>query len=132
MQRIQGCWVSEEELDALIAFWHHAGQEYQDEEEPEAPLGGDVSRGCLMAGNTGYDIVVPSASFLQRQMRIGYPRAARLIDELERQGVVGPAESGGRSRSVLQDEATGQEAPEPDGQSDPQGPDQPAADAAGP
>lgn len=73
-----------------------------------------------------------SASFLQRQMRIGYPRAARLIDELERQGVVGPAESGGRSRSVLQDEAAAQEAPEPDGQSDPQGPDQPAADAAGP
>ena len=42
-----------------------------------------------------------SASFLQRQMRIGYPRAARIIDQLEKLGVVGAPETGGRSRSVL-------------------------------
>ncbi len=139
LQRIQGCWVSEEELDALIAFWHHAGQEYQDEEEPEAPPWEGMSLEDAEADDLLEDAIQlvrqheqASASFLQRQMRIGYPRAARLIDELERQGVVGPAESGGRSRSVLQDEAAAQEAPEPDGQSDPQGPDQPAADAAGP
>ena len=41
-----------------------------------------------------------SASFLQRRLRIGYPRAARLMDELEERGVVGPAEAG-RSRKVL-------------------------------
>ena len=44
-----------------------------------------------------------SASFLQRQMRIGYPRAARLIDQLEERGIVGPPEAGGRSRSVIAD-----------------------------
>ena len=42
-----------------------------------------------------------SASFLQRQMRIGYPRAARLIDQLEEMGVVGPVDTGGRSRMVI-------------------------------
>ena len=38
---------------------------------------------------------------LQRRLRIGYPRAARLIDELEDLGVVGPAQSGGREREVF-------------------------------
>jgi DNA segregation ATPase FtsK/SpoIIIE, S-DNA-T family len=42
-----------------------------------------------------------SASLLQRRLRIGYPRAARLIDELEELGVIGPALGGGREREVL-------------------------------
>ena len=42
-----------------------------------------------------------SASFLQRRLRIGYPRAARLLDELETMGVVGPAQGGGKERDVL-------------------------------
>ncbi len=44
-----------------------------------------------------------SASLLQRRLRIGYSKAAQLIELLEQQGVVGPAE-GGRSREVLRDE----------------------------
>jgi len=42
-----------------------------------------------------------SASLLQRHFRIGYPRAARLVDELEELGVVGPSQGGGREREVL-------------------------------
>jgi len=42
-----------------------------------------------------------SASMLQRRLRIGYPRAARLMDELEELGVVGRSQSGGKSREVL-------------------------------
>ncbi|NTV37386.1 MAG: hypothetical protein HGA53_10575, partial [Anaerolineaceae bacterium] len=42
-----------------------------------------------------------SASLLQRKLRIGYPRAARLIDELEEMGVVGPNLGAGRERDVL-------------------------------
>jgi S-DNA-T family DNA segregation ATPase FtsK/SpoIIIE len=42
-----------------------------------------------------------SASMLQRRLRVGYPRAARLIDELEELGVVGPSLGGGREREVL-------------------------------
>jgi S-DNA-T family DNA segregation ATPase FtsK/SpoIIIE len=50
-----------------------------------------------------------SASMLQRRMRIGYPRAARLMDELEEMGVVGPAQTGGREREVLLDSEETQE-----------------------
>ncbi|MCC7129945.1 MAG: hypothetical protein IT297_06045, partial [Anaerolineae bacterium] len=42
-----------------------------------------------------------SASRLQRKLRIGYPRAARLMDELEELGVIGPSQGGGREREVL-------------------------------
>jgi S-DNA-T family DNA segregation ATPase FtsK/SpoIIIE len=42
-----------------------------------------------------------SASMLQRRLRIGYPRAARLLDQLEEMGVVGPSMGGGRDRDVL-------------------------------
>lgn len=46
-----------------------------------------------------------SASFLQRQLRIGYPKAAWLIDQLEARGVIGPAQSGGREREILEEES---------------------------
>ena len=42
-----------------------------------------------------------STSLLQRQLRIGFPRAARLMDQLEEMGAVAPDEGGGRSREVL-------------------------------
>jgi S-DNA-T family DNA segregation ATPase FtsK/SpoIIIE len=42
-----------------------------------------------------------SASLLQRRLHVGYPRAARLIDELEDLGLVGPSQGGGREREVL-------------------------------
>ena len=57
-----------------------------------------------------------SASFLQRQMRIGYPRAARIVDQLEKLGVVGPSEPGGRSRAVLDRAASGAEKEAPSGE----------------
>jgi len=45
-----------------------------------------------------------SASFLQRQLRIGYPKAAWLIDQLEARGIIGEAQSGGREREILSQE----------------------------
>ena len=42
-----------------------------------------------------------SASLIQRRLRIGYPRAARLLDQLEEMGVVGPSQGGGKERDVL-------------------------------
>lgn len=42
-----------------------------------------------------------SASLLQRRLRVGYPRAARLLDQLEEMGVVGPSQGGGKERDVL-------------------------------
>jgi S-DNA-T family DNA segregation ATPase FtsK/SpoIIIE len=51
-----------------------------------------------------------SASLLQRRLRIGYPRAARLLDQLEEQGVVGPSQGGGKERDVLLGPLDGDEA----------------------
>ena len=42
-----------------------------------------------------------STSMLQRRLKIGYPRAARLMDELEDMGIVGPSRGGGRERDIL-------------------------------
>jgi len=53
-----------------------------------------------------------SASYLQRHMRLGYPRAAWLIDQLEAQGVLGPAQSGGKDREILLDPPTEEETEE--------------------
>jgi S-DNA-T family DNA segregation ATPase FtsK/SpoIIIE len=56
-----------------------------------------------------------SASMLQRRLRIGYPRAARLLDELEELGVVGRPQAGGRTREVLIEDGEDPLEPEPDG-----------------
>ncbi len=53
-----------------------------------------------------------SASLLQRRLKIGYPRAARLLDQLEEMGVVGPSQGGGREREVLLDGEEGDDGEE--------------------
>jgi DNA segregation ATPase FtsK/SpoIIIE, S-DNA-T family len=111
LQRIQGCFVSDKELETLVSFWKAAslheddrGQTAGSEPAPWEEMSmEDVPDDALLRRAT--ELVrqhnQASASFLQRQMRIGYPRAARLIDQLERAGVIGPAEAAGRSRTVL-------------------------------
>jgi S-DNA-T family DNA segregation ATPase FtsK/SpoIIIE len=53
-----------------------------------------------------------SISLLQRRLRIGYTRAARLIDVLEEKGIIGPAESGAKPREVINFGETGAAASE--------------------
>jgi S-DNA-T family DNA segregation ATPase FtsK/SpoIIIE len=50
-----------------------------------------------------------SISMLQRRLRIGYSRAARLIEEMEKRGLIGPEQEGGRPREVLAGGAVGVE-----------------------
>ena len=50
-----------------------------------------------------------STSWLQRKLHIGFPRAARLMDELEELGVVGPMDSGERDREILIDDKTSED-----------------------
>jgi len=111
LQRIQGCFVSDKELESLSAYWRRQVLESMVQGDLPAPwegmsLGDDDEEDNLLEQAT--ELVrkhgQASASFLQRQMRIGYPRAARLMDQLEERNVVGPAETGGRSRMVLADE----------------------------
>jgi len=105
--RIQSPFVSNEEMDRLIEFLRNSGwaPDYIEEEietiereserlgEPSDPLFSDAVEEV-----TQYDRA--SASLLQRRLSIGYARAARILDELEARGIVGPAE-GSKPREVL-------------------------------
>jgi len=109
--RVQGSFVSEEELENIVQFWHEQGgpmeasapweQMMRPEEEVQAQ-GGDeedelLQRAIDLVQQTGS----ASASLLQRRLRIGHPRAARLMQAMEDIGVIGPPESAGRRRRVI-------------------------------
>ncbi|MCK4449215.1 MAG: DNA translocase FtsK, partial [Anaerolineae bacterium] len=116
--RLQGCFVSDRELDRLVHYWKgtEAGASvptslYRAEDVIQPPLWEEM-RAKEKEARRGDDLLEEaiamvrkhdraSISLLQRRLRIGYARAARLIDLLEEQGVVGPDRGGGRSREVL-------------------------------
>jgi S-DNA-T family DNA segregation ATPase FtsK/SpoIIIE len=103
--RLQGCYVSDREIDRLTKFWREQdGREGQAELFPPwTDYGAEEETDDLQQQAIklieGRNRI--STSFLQRRLRIGFPRAARLVDQLEEQGVVGPDEGGGRGRQVL-------------------------------
>ncbi len=107
-QRLQGVMVSDQEVERVITFWQKSlprpatsapspWEEMLAQEEVLAERDGLVERAIEIVRQEQR----ASASMLQRRLRIGYPRAARLVDELEELGVIGPATSGGREREVL-------------------------------
>ena len=108
-QRIQGVYVSDTELRNLITFLKRSGvtPEYT-EEVTQMPIGkvtggrsdGEKDELFEEAVRTICQYDRASASLLQRRLRIGYARAARLLDELEMAGIVGPGE-GSKPRDVL-------------------------------
>ena len=107
--RVQGVMVSDAEIDKLIMYWQTI---HPPEEGATPPWEELLKEDAIMADR---DELVKkaiellraekraSASMLQRRLHIGYPRAARLMDELEEMGVVGPSQTGGREREVLLD-----------------------------
>jgi len=103
--RIQGCFASDEEINRVVEFWQtEAEPDWLEEEKPpwEEMIGEDEADEILgEAIETVKRYNRASASFLQRKLRIGYPRAARIIDQLEERGIIGPLEDDGRSREVL-------------------------------
>jgi S-DNA-T family DNA segregation ATPase FtsK/SpoIIIE len=122
--RMQGAYVSEAELSRLIRHWKQFGETLPAlaalearsiEAIPagaplrQAPLWDDVEEEASEDGDELFDEAVrivremrrASISLLQRRMRIGYTRAARLMDELEEKGIVGPAQQGSQAREVL-------------------------------
>nr|WP_088189299.1 DNA translocase FtsK [Desulfosporosinus sp. FKA] len=106
--RVQGCLVTDEEVQKIIAHWKSLGKpEYLDPERlfAETPEKNDESNGpddalFFEAGKLCLKSGIASTSFLQRRLKLGYTRAARLMDMLEDQGVVGPYE-GSKPRQVL-------------------------------
>jgi len=109
-QRIQGPWVSEEEIRAVAAHWKRqrpmetvAGiEEVVGAEGPRPGSGDEGDDDELLA--QAMDLVVRSqlgsTSMLQRKLRVGFSRAGRLMDLMERRGIVGPSE-GSKARAVL-------------------------------
>ncbi len=109
--RVQGVFISDDEILDLVAYWEKTtwaplpavGLEVHDDEGD-----GDDKGGSAATGDDLMDRAIElahkerklSTSLLQRRLRIGYPRAARLMDELEDQGVVGPSD-GSKSRDVI-------------------------------
>jgi DNA segregation ATPase FtsK/SpoIIIE, S-DNA-T family len=107
--RLHGAYISEQETAGLIRWLKRLGKPELDPDVLKAPEGDGASGG----GDGDNDdelyeeaakLVVAerqaSASFLQRRMRIGFSRAARLIDMMERDGLLGPAQ-GSKPREVL-------------------------------
>jgi S-DNA-T family DNA segregation ATPase FtsK/SpoIIIE len=111
--RLQGCFVSDVEVMRTVSYWQQWAEENEwgTSEHDECPWDRMIDQQATDEGvdellQRAIDIVrrqgSASASLLQRRMHIGYPRASRLIDEMEERGIIGPAESGGRQRRVLE------------------------------
>jgi len=105
--RSQGVMITDQEIEAVIDYWQQA---WEIEEPEPAPWDKLIQKEALITDKD--DLIEKaigeirrtgksSASHLQRALRIGYPRAARLVDELEEMGILGPVQSGGREREVL-------------------------------
>ncbi len=110
LQRLQGAYVGEEEIRAITDHWRAQGrpelrEELMERPEPvDDPLDADademVERAVEMVVQQG----TASVSLLQRRLGVGYARAGRLVDAMERMGVVSGHE-GSKPRSVLIGEA---------------------------
>ena len=117
--RVHGPFVSDDEVQAVADFLRKQGEpDYnekvvaEEEEEDSVPVGGT---GDLLGGNSLYDQAVQlvireqkaSTSFVQRHLKIGYNRAATIIEEMESNGIISAANHVGK-REVLVNEEAGQ------------------------
>lgn len=106
--RAQGVWVIDQEIERIISFWQKSIPALEETEIP--PWDEMLQQESMLADRDDLlDQAIAvikktrraSASLLQRRLHIGYPRAARLIDELAEMGYIGPSQPGGRDRDVL-------------------------------
>ena len=112
LQRVQGAYITEEEIAILVNHWRHQAEpEFREEllRRPVETKKGDGDLFSPAADELLFDaaqLVIEtgsaSVSMLQRRLRVGYTRAGRLIDMLERRGIVGPWE-GSKPRQILVD-----------------------------
>jgi S-DNA-T family DNA segregation ATPase FtsK/SpoIIIE len=123
-QRLQGCYVSDKEIHKLVGYWRsqrgteaastlNLASETAAKPPTQTSFFPDIQSEIEQANAAGEDDLLQRAidvvqvqkkasiSLLQRQLRIGYTRAARLIDQMEEKGIVGPAKEDSRWREVL-------------------------------
>lgn len=117
VRRLHGAYISEDEVHRIVDFWRRMPAVPLPEEErllSKLHPGGDNGSENISDGNDPEDeglyqealsVVIrqkkASTSLIQRHLRIGYNRAARLIDRMESEGVIGPSDGTSRPRSVL-------------------------------
>lgn len=105
LTRVQGCYVADSEINQIVDFWKQRGGQESGASVP--PWNGLMDRMdekdelIQEAIDILRDMQTCSTSMLQRKLRIGYPKAARLMEQLEAEGVVGPDMGGGQGREVL-------------------------------
>jgi S-DNA-T family DNA segregation ATPase FtsK/SpoIIIE len=106
--RVQGVMISDKEIENMVQYW----QESVVEEEMESPWDTMIEENAAtieqddlveLAVEIIRETGRASTSLMQRRLKVGYPRAARLMDELEDLGIVGPSQGGGREREILID-----------------------------
>lgn len=108
-KRIQGAFISDEEVKRIVEHLRNIAEpNFQEDITDNRPIGSGSEKGDLIedemlpqARETVIQAGKASASLLQRRLRIGYARAARLLDLLEDEGTIGPAD-GARPREVYQ------------------------------
>ena len=112
--RIQAVYVSDDEINEIVKFWENTQisedgfslQLLSDDSNSTDTEGSNLINGMSEDSLIEKAIIISrtdkriSTSLLQRKLRIGYPRAARLMDQLEEKGVIGPSD-GVKSREVL-------------------------------
>jgi S-DNA-T family DNA segregation ATPase FtsK/SpoIIIE len=111
LSRIQGAFITEDEIETITAHWRRQGEpelreelleavEPAEEEAVEGEFNPDQDDLLAEAIRTVVQMDTASTSMLQRRLRVGYTRAGRLIDMLERRGVISGYE-GSKARKVL-------------------------------
>lgn len=115
--RVQGCFISDDEVEALCDFIKNQGESQYDEsiakeieakavqDKKSSPFEDDGDGDQLDAlFDKAVDVVLEtgtaSTSFLQRKLSVGYARGAKIIDQLEEKGIIGPA-NGSKGREIL-------------------------------
>jgi len=125
-QRVQGCFISPEEIEDVVQFVKQSGETRYDneviakiEQSIQEKEKGSSAKVVETAEDNG-DELLPAAvevvletgqasvSMLQRRLKLGYSRAARLVDQMEERGIVGPFE-GSKPRQLLITRAQWQE-----------------------
>ncbi|TKB08752.1 DNA translocase FtsK 4TM domain-containing protein [Desulforhopalus sp. IMCC35007] len=110
IKRIHGAYISEKETSDIVDFWKNQGNSTYDEgvmkeiEKDDNPDGGAGEEDFDDRYDEAVAIVTEagqaSISMVQRRLRVGYNRAARMIETMEKEGIVGPAD-GAKPREVI-------------------------------
>ena len=112
--RVQGCFISDKEVNRLIEFLKAQGSGEYNDEITRQPVNSPntTSKNIMVADGEERDAMFDdavkliqetgkaSASLMQRRLKLGYARAARVLDELEQAGIVGPV-NGAKPREIL-------------------------------